>query len=209
MAYGTNAPQGLVPRTMLNGATWNESMTVTRYIQTGYGTSLFRGDPVIITNGFITKATAGDGNPILGVFWGCEYQDTSYETQFKQVWTAGTNVVSPSLPIASATAKIIEDPLVIYDIQTTLTGITMPDAGANASLSFAMAGSAASGWSGATLDMTTQGAAANKQLKILGLSPFSNPPSPAFPNGNAFGVQYNNALVTINNGYYTAGTSGL
>ena len=74
MSYGTNAPQGLQPWSMLGGSAWNQK-TNTYFIPSGYATSLFMGDPVVtVTTGTIQIASTGS-NPLVGVFWGFFYQD--------------------------------------------------------------------------------------------------------------------------------------
>jgi hypothetical protein len=143
MSYGINAPQGLQPIATVTGGSWTQLLTE-RYISsttaggitTGYGTSLFNGDPVVfntLNTGATFDNTAGtialynptytDGTPstfaqapILGVFQSCEYFSTQIGSNNlikSNYWPAAT-IVQPGTLIK---ALILEDPYVIYDIQ--------------------------------------------------------------------------------------------
>lgn len=191
MTYGVNAPLGLQPCQYLDGTPWS-GQTSEYQIASGYSTSLFTGDPVYYSaNGTIVRATGGDGNPILGVFFGVKYADTSNNPVFSPYWPANT----VTYQTANATALIVDDPWVLYDIQSAGT-IAAVDIFENANISFATPGSTLTGQSGAALNATL-GTTATFQVKIIRFTP--NPK-------NAPGVAYNNVLVLINNNPYKGGT---
>lgn len=97
MATGTK--KGLnVGRTAGNGPD-NKGFS-TKKIASAYGTSLFTGDPVKITNGNVVLAT--NGADAVGVFIGCSYVDTT-----------GTPQESPYFPAATTgniEAKVVDNP---------------------------------------------------------------------------------------------------
>lgn len=205
MSYGNNvfAPMGLQPSQYQNGSTWN-GQTSQYPLVSAYGTSLFRGDPITWdTNGTIKIGVAGSG--IIGVFWGVQYTDSTGAYQFAQYWNANT-VTSGS---ANATAFVIDDPNILFDIVVSNSTAAAPfyvaavDLGRNANFSVAnSAGSTISGNSGYYLDANSIGNGATLSLKIIRLTPVP---------GNQFGtnsntVQYNNVLVKINNDVYQGGT---
>jgi hypothetical protein len=87
-------------------------------IASGYGSNIFSGDPVKLTdNGVIQLGTSDgsrdgttDGIALLGIFGGCQYNDAQ-----------GRPVVSPFWP-ASATATnivawVYDDPETLFDVQ--------------------------------------------------------------------------------------------
>lgn len=200
MAYGVNAPWGLVPRRLLSGATWNGQMNE-YYIQSGYSTNLFTGDPVYVnSSGYIIIATAGAGNPITGVFQGCKYTTSAGVVTFSPYWPAST----ATLGAASALALVADDPNLIFDVQcvnSSSTGITQANLYNNADLNAGGGGSTVTGLSSWGLDQATIGNGATKQLKILRLVPV---PGNNFDTGSNF--PYNNVEVVINNDYYKGGT---
>lgn len=224
MAYGVNAPFGLQPRMTNTGAAWN-GQTNTYSIQSGYGTSIFSGDPIQTAAGFIVIGnTTGDAN--AGVFVGCEYQDTQGNFQFSPYWPAGTVTYNPTgvgganIP---ATAFVVDDPTILFDIQVMTSGaigvtttIDRAQLGLNANFVIG-AGSTISGQSGAYLDRTTVAATATLNLKIIRITPaFTNQAGVISATGapytggqNILGLRFNNVLVQLNNDIYKGGTGTL
>lgn len=208
MSYGTNAPVGLRPTYMLNGATWNEQ-TSDYFIAPAYGTSIYTGDPVIFAaTGTIQLASGGNAGaqgPTLGVFMGCEYL---YQNNYvySPYWPAG---VTPDNG-TSATAFVVDDPNVLFDIQVASNAafanptIVQANMGQNANFSVAGVGNPASG---STItgqsayylvyETLTPGTSATLNLKLVKFTPNPN---------NIPGANYNNALVLINNHLYKGGT---
>ena len=201
MSYGTNAPWGLQPARYFNGAAWNDQVTPYQIIS-GYASNLYRGDPAtasVAINGSTTIATAGDGNVILGVYWGFQWVDINGVTKFSETWPTGT-VTQGGLP---AVAFIIDDPMVVFNVQTLAGTTTVITANLlrNASL-IAGAGSAYSNLSGWGLDQTTIGTGVTKQVKIIRFVPTTD-------GNNISGLIFNNTEVVINNHYYKAGVASV
>lgn len=202
MSYGVNAPQGLQPRTDLTGAAWNNQTN--RYnIISAYGTNLFTGDPVTFDgNGGVAIGVAGAA--ILGVFFGCEYL-LNGTFVYSPFWPAGTTPDNGT----NATAFIIDDPNVVFDIQVGTAvaaptpAVILSNIGANANF-HSGAGSTRSGQSGFYLDFAAINNTATDNLKILGFTPVPTNPTPTVADGSA--GSFNNALVIINNHIYKGGT---
>lgn len=144
MAYGTNAPFGLRPVCSINGGSWTEKTT--EYLiyanaagAVTYANPIFTGDPVVWGTSIAATPGANGGvgtiaaytpsftdgtpstfgtQPILGVFWGCEYYSTITGTNnlIKSAFWPGAAQVMPGTPIK---AYVIDDPNVVYDIQVS------------------------------------------------------------------------------------------
>lgn len=204
MAYGVDKGFGFQPRRMLSGATFN-NQTSTYLIASGYAQDIFNGDPVYYAgNGRIGRATAGNGNPILGIFTGVKYMlpgnNNINQFTFSPYWPANTVVVSPGQPAPVAYAMIIDDPNVVYDVQAA-TQIDSDQLSLNAN--FLVPGgpvppySYISGQSYLTLDSAAAAPTATFQFKILGYTPqIENTPDTPF----------NNVEVIINNHPFKGGT---
>lgn len=208
MSYGINAPVGLRPTYMLSGATWNEQ-TNDYQIASGYGTSIFTGDPVIFTTtGTIILATGGNAGAqgaTMGVFMGCQYE-LNGTFVYSPFWPAGTVPDNA----ANATAFVVDDPNVVFDIQVASNAafanptIVQTNMGLNANFTVAgvgnpAAGSTITGQSAYYLlyESLAPGTSATLNLKLLRFTP--NPK-------NIPGANFNNALVLINNHLYKGGT---
>ena len=196
MAYGVNAPLGLVAvstygSTSWSGAFWNYQITP------AYATNLFQGDLVKMTNGLVTIYAAAGTNSV-GVFWGCRYTDTNGFVQFSRIWPASTVV----FPGTTAIANVITDPNTIFSIQAnaTVTPTTANAVNKNADVSFATAGNIRTGQSGMALDTNTFATTATLPLHILG---FDTIP------GNVSGTPYANLLVKLNATSTNAGATGV
>lgn len=135
MAYGVNAPFGLRPVSSINGGAWTEK-TTEYYIYTdpaagtgSYATSIYTGDPVVFNPTGANYGTIAvylpvytdaepstfSALPILGVFQGCEYTDTTARLVKSPFWPGGTSVYPGSV----IKAYVIDDPDVVYDIQVS------------------------------------------------------------------------------------------
>lgn len=208
MSYGQNQPWGLQAIKTINGGTWN-GQTSQYLIQSGYNFNIFKGDPVYLgADGYIH--TLGDilVNPvatqqILGIFNGCSFQ-TSVATNpidpaspGRAYWPSGT-VTFNSI---DATCDIIDDPNVIYNIQSNAAGVPFSAQGSTASLAFTYiqpagvnpAGNTNTGSSMVVLDAGTIGVL-NTNVKILRFVPVAG----NVPVGNGLNrVPYNNVEVII------------
>lgn len=141
MAYGQNAPFGLRPFCSISGGAWTEKTNL-YYIsasangQTTYGTSIFTGDLVVLSNSaasintiqlYLPTYTAQAGGtvntftqttPVLGVFVGCEYISTVTGTNNlikSAFWPAAAQV----MPGTMIKAYVIDDPDVVWDVQVS------------------------------------------------------------------------------------------
>jgi len=94
MAYPVvNAPYGLLPQNLIGGQVFAGS-TRLYPIQYGYATDIFYGDFVVLSRGFITRASvaAGTGlNQTVGIFLGCTFTNpTTKQKLFSQYLPAST-----------------------------------------------------------------------------------------------------------------------
>ena len=94
MAYPVvSAPYGLLPQNLIGGQVFAGS-TRMYPIQYGYATSIFYGDFVVLSRGFVTRASVGTGtslNQTVGIFLGCTYTNpTTKQKLFSQYWPAST-----------------------------------------------------------------------------------------------------------------------
>lgn len=144
---------------------------------------IYSGDPVDLTGTGrnISLATAGDGNPIVGVFAGVRYVDSNGEQQFRPRWPSGTTATEIE-------AYVYDDPLMQFVIQVNdSTGLAEADVGQMGNL-VAGTGNNFTGRSGWQLDKTSGFATTvTHQVRILGLARMLD---------NDYG-QYAKALVMI------------
>jgi hypothetical protein len=94
MAYPVvDAPYGLKPLNLIGGQVFAGS-TRMYPIQYGYATDIFYGDFVVLSRGFITRASVSTGsglNQTVGIFLGCTYTNPlTKQKQFAQYWPAST-----------------------------------------------------------------------------------------------------------------------
>lgn len=110
----TSAPFGFRPSFHNSGQMRPKAYTIT----STYGTSIYSGDPVKLTdNGVIqlgtsdgTRSGTVDGIALLGVFAGCQYLDASGKPTISPFWpsgTTGTEIV----------AWVYDDPETLFDVQ--------------------------------------------------------------------------------------------
>jgi hypothetical protein len=111
MAYPTvDAPYGLKPINLIGGQVFAGS-TRSLPIQYGYATDIFYGEFVVLSRGFITRAsvTTGTGsNQVTGIFLGCSYTDpVTKQKRFSQYWPASTLA-------GDAAAVVADDPDTVF-----------------------------------------------------------------------------------------------
>lgn len=124
MAYPSiSGPYGLLPRNLIGGQGYAGSTRMIP-IASGYGTSLYYGDPVkftnngtLITSGLVYSSAAAETGGTLGIFVGCEYTPGSTATVTGsgplygkiryQSWAASTVA-------ADAVAYVVDDYDVIF-----------------------------------------------------------------------------------------------
>jgi len=110
MAYpSVDAPYGLKPINLIGGQVFAGS-TRSLPIQYGYATDIFYGDFVVLSRGFITRASVSTGtgvNQVTGVFLGCSFTDpVTKQERFSQYWPAST--------LADAVAIVCDDPYTVF-----------------------------------------------------------------------------------------------
>ena len=111
MGYPTiDAPYGLKPINLIGGQVFAGS-TRSLPIQYGYATDIFYGEFVVLSRGFITRAsvTTGTGsNQVTGIFLGCSYTDpVTKQKRFSQYWPASTLA-------GDAAAVVADDPDTVF-----------------------------------------------------------------------------------------------
>lgn len=157
----SNAPMGFIPRRHKGGGTSRHAEPFK--IQSGYATSLFRGDAVILTAGYVTKALENSA-AILGIFDGCRYRDSTGKTTFSAFWLAST----VTLGAEDVEVFLYNDREIQYRVQTSV-GTAYVDAthkGGVFDLISTNAGSVITGQSGMELNLGDTGTG---QFRVIGL----------------------------------------
>ena len=164
----TSAPWGLRWLRNLNGSapTCQQNNYQIAY---NYGSNIFAGDLVILSSGYLNVASASS-HPVLGVFLGCEYYDTTLKQQrFMPAWLAPT--LTSTIIV---TAYVCDDPNAVFEIQAGGSAVTQANVGSAAKI-VAGSGSTATYQSGFYLDTANINAAgtgqtgANYPIQIVGL----------------------------------------
>ena len=107
-----NDPNGFTPAYHMSGGTIRPSEFA---IESGASGDIFSGDVVKLTSGYVLQGGATDAP--LGVFGGCEYQDSTGEVVFTRRFISGT----ASLGSADIKAYVYTDPNIVYEAQYTGT----------------------------------------------------------------------------------------
>lgn len=133
MAYPTiDKPYGLKPVNLIGGQVYAGS-TRLMAVASGEGTSIFFGDAVTLSGGYITRDPADSAMQPVGVFMGCTYTDpNSNQKVFKQYFPAGTVA-------ADIKAYVVDDYDALFKVAvvssgTTMSGVTQAAVGLNAAL---------------------------------------------------------------------------
>jgi hypothetical protein len=179
----TLAPFGFAEAYVLGGPpTWQQSR---RRIASGYGTAIYKGDPVVqISTGYIQQASPGT-TQIAGIFLGCEYTSVSQKRL----------VESPYWPGSDATGDVIafvsDGPNTVFRAQANAQ-LLFTAVGNN--INFAIGtGSTSTGLSGATLDVSTVLTTSTLPFRVVEL--IYDPPG---ANGADTTTAYNWAYVVFN-----------
>jgi hypothetical protein len=162
---GTNAvAYGLIPVYHPSGQVRANLYTILNNAGTGYGTAIYKGDPVRLgTNGTI-EIGGGAATTNLGVFAGCEYVDTTGKPVVSAYWPASTAVLAGSV----IKAYVYDDPAIVYKVSTaggTPSGYVQTAVGGQADVTVA-AGSVNTGISASYLAAVQAGALGN--VRIVG-----------------------------------------
>lgn len=161
----TNAQAyGLIPVYHPAGQARANLYTLLNNAGTGYGTAIYKGDPVKLgTNGTI-EIGGGAGVANLGVFAGCEYIDPTGKPVASPYWPASTLVLSGSV----IKAYVYDDLNIVYKISTaggTPSGYVQTAVGGQADVTVA-AGSVNTGVSASYLAAVQAGALGN--MRVIG-----------------------------------------
>ena len=181
----TNAPFGFRQYSGTGSAPTYEQVPV----RIAYNASaIYYGDPVHPdSNGYVVVGSPGT-TQIAGIFQGCKYLSVA---QKRTVWSnywPGSDVASSNI----VEGYIINDPNAKWVAQTGATGATAADI--NANVNFAIGtGNAASGISGAYVDMSTVNTTNTLPFRIVGLD--VDPPGAPGTEAGA----YNLVIVAFNN----------
>ena len=153
MAYPTiDKPYGLKPVNLIGGQVYAGS-TRLMAIASGEGTSIFFGDAVKLSGGYITRDPADSAMTPVGVFMGCTFTDpNSNQKVFKQYFPAGTVA-------ADIKAYVVDDYDALFKVAvvssgTTISGVTQAAVGLNAAL-VDNTGSTITGDSAVAISVTT------------------------------------------------------
>lgn len=176
-----------------------------RWINSGNSNPIYFGDPVAMVpgSGYVAQATAGTFQ-IAGVFAGCEYISKAAKKPIWSPWWPGltTDVVLSGSGF-DVQAKVLDDPLLVFRVQTNGT-LTLAMIGNNAQFAYGLSGSPApnqmTGVGNACLDIVTAPAAtATFPFRIV--DAIRDPPG---VNGTDITTPYAWAFVTFNNQDYKA-----
>ena len=122
MAYPTvDKPYGLRPINLIGGQPFAGS-TRELPIQYAYATDIFYGDFVVLSRGFITRASVSTGtavNQVTGIFVGVTYTDpVTKQKRYSQYWPASTLA-------GDAMAYVVDDPDAVFRAAVCSSGTTI------------------------------------------------------------------------------------
>jgi hypothetical protein len=193
----TFAPFGFSPCRRQDGAAWSANQTAYQILYTNTH-QIFQGDVcTLLSTGYIDTLAPGVVPP-LGIFNGCSYVSAAMARLAYVPYYPGGDQITNGI----VTASVIDDPNVVYLVQTGYSGsgsgpATQAMVGMNAQYANGT-GSTLSGQSGAYIDLTTAPAVTSTlPFRILGL--VADPPG---SNGADTTTQYNYVFVMWNNEFY-------
>ena len=153
--------------------------------------TIFQGDLVALSAGYITRFLPATHTAAVGVFNGCNYIDpTTGKPTFKNYYPGSVNITSGKI-----IADVIDDPNQLFLIQCD-EGFVAADVGKNADV-VGTGGSTTSGISTMELDSSTLATSAALNLKVVGLYNDVN---------NEFGT---NAVVVVKINEHVYGSAGV
>jgi len=153
--------------------------------------TIFQGDLVVLTAGFISRFLPASHTAAVGVFNGCNYIDpTTGKPTFRNNYPGSVNITSGKI-----IADVIDDPSQLFLIQCDAS-IAAADIGKNADV-IGTGGSTTTGVSTMELNSSTLATTAALNLKTVGLY---NVPS------NEFGT---NAVVVVKINEHVYGSAGV
>ena len=161
----TNAlAYGLIPVYHPSGQLRTKVYNILNNAGTGYGTAIYKGDPVKLGVNGTVEIGGGAGTANLGVFAGCEYIDAQGKPVLSSYWPASTAVQTGS----QIKAYVYDDQATVYKVSTaggTPSGYVQTAVGGQADITVA-AGSAYTGLSASYLAAVQAGALGN--MRVIG-----------------------------------------
>jgi hypothetical protein len=153
--------------------------------------TIFQGDLVVLTGGFISRFLPATHTAAVGVFNGCNYNDpTTGKPTFSNFYPGSVNITSGQI-----NADVLDDPNQLFLIQCD-AGFVAADVGKNADV-IGTGGSTTSGISTMELNSATLANSAALNLKVVGLYNDVN---------NEFGT---NAVVVVKINEHVYGSTGV
>ena len=153
--------------------------------------TIFQGDLVALSAGYITRFLPASHTAAVGVFNGCNYIDpTTGKPTWKNYYPGSVNITTGKI-----IADVIDDPSQLFLVQCD-AGFVAADVGKNADV-IGTGGSTTTGVSTMELDSSTLATTAALNLKTVGLY---NVPS------NEFGT---NAVVVVKINEHVYGSTGV
>ena len=191
MAYPTvSAPYGLQPVNSLDGKPYAGAIRQIP-VAAGFGTAIFNGDTVLISDGYLIKSTTTNSGNIVGVVLGGQYVNASGQTvQGQYIPALASTTANP------AYAYVVDDQQALFKVAVLTSGTTMgtasrADVGSNVALVL-NAGSTTTGDSAFAVTLTGAGTTATIPLRVIDVVPET---------ASAAGV-YTELLVKINTHQY-------
>jgi hypothetical protein len=153
--------------------------------------TIFQGDLVVLTGGFITRFLPATHTAAVGVFNGCNYNDpTTGKPTFSNFYPGSVNITSGQI-----SADVLDDPNQLFLVQCD-AGFVAADVGKNADV-IGTGGSTTTGISTMELNSSTLATTAALNLKVVGLYNDVN---------NEFGT---NAVVVVKINEHVYGSTGV
>jgi hypothetical protein len=153
--------------------------------------TIFQGDLVALSAGYITRFLPASHTAAVGVFNGCNYIDpTTGKPTFKNFYPGSVNITAGKI-----VADVIDDPNQLFLVQCD-AGFVAADVGKNADV-VGTGGSTTTGISSMELDSGTLATTAALNLKVVGLYNDVN---------NDFGT---NAVVVVKINEHVYGSAGV
>ena len=153
--------------------------------------TIFQGDLVVLTGGFISRFLPASHTAAVGVFNGCNYNDpTTGKPTFSNFYPGSVNITSGQI-----NADVLDDPNQLFLVQCD-AGFVAADVGKNADV-IGTGGSTTNGISTMELNSSTLATTAALNLKVVGLYNDVN---------NEFGT---NAVVVVKINEHVYGSAGV
>jgi len=153
--------------------------------------TIFQGDLVVLTAGFISRFLPASHTAAVGVFNGCNYIDpTTGKPTFSNFYPGSVNITSGQI-----NADVLDDPNQLFLVQCD-AGFVAADVGKNADV-IGTGGSTTSGISTMELNSSTLATTAALNLKVVGLYNDVN---------NEYGT---NAVVVVKINEHVYGSTGV